>query len=36
MASSVKSQWDVVWDTMQKTGNKVDRAVDAAWEEIKK
>ena len=36
MASSVKSQWDVVWDTMQKTGNKIDRAVDAAWEEIKK
>ncbi|MFA6221039.1 MAG: hypothetical protein WC647_01860 [Desulfomonilaceae bacterium] len=36
MASSVKSQWDVIWDTMQQTGDKIDRAVDAAWEEFKK
>jgi hypothetical protein len=36
MSSSVKSQWDVVWETMQKTGDKIDRAIDAAWEEIKK
>jgi hypothetical protein len=36
MASAVESQWDVFWDTMQKTGNKIDRSIDAAWEEIKK
>ncbi|MGO8880873.1 MAG: hypothetical protein ACLPVO_11865 [Desulfomonilaceae bacterium] len=36
MVTSVKSQWEVYWETMQKTGNKIDRAVNAAWEEIKK
>jgi hypothetical protein len=36
MAGAIKSQWGVFWDTMQKTGNKIDRAVDAAWEELKK
>jgi hypothetical protein len=36
MATAIKSQWEVYWETMQKTGNKIDRAVNAAWEEIKK
>lgn len=36
MATAIKSQWEVYWETMQKTGNKIDRAVNAAWEELKK
>jgi hypothetical protein len=36
MAKSFKSQWSVFWDAMQKTGQKIDRAVDAAWQELKK
>lgn len=36
MAKVFKDQWGVFWDTMQKTGKKIDRAVEAAWEEIKK
>jgi hypothetical protein len=36
MAEAVKSQWGIVWDYMEKSGKKVDRAVDAAWDELKK
>lgn len=36
MARAVKDQWSVFRDVMEKTGKKVDRAVDAAWEELKK
>ncbi|MBI5251627.1 MAG: hypothetical protein HY912_19215 [Desulfomonile tiedjei] len=36
MAKAFKDQWGVFWDTMEKTGKKVDRAIDAAWEELKK
>ncbi len=36
MAKIFKEQWGVFCDTMQKTGKKIDRAVEAAWEEIKK
>ena len=36
MTTAIKSQWEVYWETMQKTGNKIDRAVNAAWEELKK
>lgn len=36
MAKSFKGQWSVFWETMQKTGQKIDRAVDAAWQELKK
>jgi hypothetical protein len=35
-ASALKSQWGVFLETMGKTGNRIDRAVDAAWKEIKK
>jgi len=36
MAEAMKGQWKVFWDQMQKTGSKIDRAMDAAWEELKK
>jgi ElaB/YqjD/DUF883 family membrane-anchored ribosome-binding protein len=36
MAKTFKKQWSVFWDTMEKTGKKIDRAVDAAWDELKK
>jgi hypothetical protein len=36
MAKAFKDQWGVFWDTMEKTGKKIDRAIDAAWEELKK
>ncbi len=36
MADSFKDQWEVFWDNMEKHGKKVDRAVHAAWEELKK
>ncbi len=36
MAESFRGQWGTFWDHMEKTGKKVDRAVDAAWDEIKK
>ncbi|MDD3472017.1 MAG: hypothetical protein PHS86_04465 [Syntrophaceae bacterium] len=36
MAKVFKDQWGVFKETMQKTGKKIDRAVEAAWEEIKK
>ncbi len=36
MAKVFKEQWGVFCETMQKTGKKIDRAVEAAWEEIKK
>lgn len=36
MADAFKKQWSVFWDQMEQTGRKVDRAVQAAWEELKK
>jgi predicted nucleic acid-binding protein len=36
MAKAVKGQWGVFRDVMEKTGKKIDRAVEAAWEELKK
>lgn len=36
MAKAFQSQWSVFWDAMEKTGKKIDRAVDAAWNELKK
>ncbi len=36
MAEAFKDQWGVFRDTMEKTGKKIDRAIEAAWEELKK
>jgi len=36
MAKIVKCQWGVFQDTMEKTGKRIDRALDAAWEAWKK
>lgn len=36
MAQAVKGQWNVFWEYMDKTGKKVDRALTAAWDELKK
>jgi len=36
MAKSFKEQWGVFLEYMEKTGKKIDRAVEAAWEELKK
>jgi hypothetical protein len=36
MAESLKGQWKVFFGHLEKTGKKVDRAMDAAWEEFKK
>lgn len=36
MAKSFMAQWSIFRDYMEKTGKKVDRAVEAAWEELKK
>lgn len=36
MARSFKQQWSVFRDTMEKTEKRIDRAIDAAWEELKK
>jgi hypothetical protein len=36
MANAFKEQWGVFGQTMDKTGKKVDRAVQAAWEELTK
>ncbi|HTY21940.1 MAG TPA: hypothetical protein VMC85_02350 [Desulfomonilaceae bacterium] len=36
MAESFKHQWGVFRDQMQKASNKIDRAIEAAWEELKK
>ncbi len=36
MAKAFKQQWEVFYDNMEKTGKKVERAVDAAWRELKK
>jgi len=36
MAKAVKGQWSVFRDAMEKTGKKIDRAMEAAWEELKK
>jgi hypothetical protein len=36
MAKVMKCQWGVFQDTMEKTGKRIDRALDAAWEAWKK
>ncbi len=36
MAKAVKAQWSVFRDVMEKTGKKIDRAMEAAWDELKK
>ncbi len=36
MAESMKDQWTVFWGHLEKTGKRIDRAMDAAWEEFKK
>jgi hypothetical protein len=36
MAEGMKDQWSVFWGALEKTGKKVDRAMDAAWEEFRK
>lgn len=36
MANAFKQQWGVFLEYMEKTGKKIDRAVEAAWEELKK
>lgn len=36
MAQGMKDQWSVFWGTLEKTGKRIDRAMDAAWEEFKK
>ncbi|MGO9121731.1 MAG: hypothetical protein ACLQPD_29490 [Desulfomonilaceae bacterium] len=36
MSEAFKKQWDVVRDKLQETGKKIDRAIEAAWEELKK
>ena len=36
MAKAMGSQWEVFRDTMEKTGKRIDRALDAAWEAWKK
>jgi hypothetical protein len=36
MANTFKEQWGVIREQLEKTGKKIDRAVEAAWEELKK
>ena len=36
MADAFRMQWGVFWDHLDQTGRKVDRAVQAAWDELKK
>ena len=36
MSEAFKKQWSTVEEQMQKTGSKIDRAMNAAWEELKK
>jgi hypothetical protein len=36
MAKTFKEQWGVFREHLDKTGKKIDRAVEAAWEELKK
>ncbi len=36
MAELFKGQWNTFRDQMEKTGKRVDRALNAAWEELKK
>ena len=36
MAKAFRDQWQTFLDQMEKTGRKVDRAVQAAWEELRK
>jgi hypothetical protein len=36
MAEMFKNQWGTFWDHMEKTGKRIDRSLDAAWDEFKK
>lgn len=36
MAEAVRGQWGVFRETMGKTGKKLDKAIHAAWEELRK
>ncbi|MEW6532849.1 MAG: hypothetical protein AB1473_18610 [Thermodesulfobacteriota bacterium] len=36
MAKAFRDQWQTFLDQMEKTGRKVDRAIQAAWEELRK
>ena len=36
MAEAFKKQWDVVRDKLQDASKRIDRAIEAAWEELKK
>jgi hypothetical protein len=36
MAEAVKGQWNVFRDHMEKTGKRIDRAMEAAWKEFQK
>jgi hypothetical protein len=36
MSEAFKKQWDVVRDKLDETGKRIDRAIEAAWEELKK
>jgi hypothetical protein len=36
IAKAVRGQWSTFWDQMEKTGKKVDRAMQAARDELKK
>ncbi|MBM4327571.1 MAG: hypothetical protein FJ118_10460 [Deltaproteobacteria bacterium] len=36
MATAFRDQWSTFLDQMERTGRKVDRAIQAAWEELRK
>lgn len=36
MSEAFKKQWEVVRDKLDETGKRIDRAIEAAWEELKK
>lgn len=36
MAEALRGQWSVFRETMERTGKKIDKAVHAAWEELRK
>ncbi len=36
MSEAFKKQWGVVREKLEETGKRIDRAVEAAWEELKK
>jgi hypothetical protein len=36
MAEGFKNQWDVFRDKLEDASKRIDRAIEAAWEELKK